>query len=218
MARRTWYIYGCGGLGLETLDVLFDSIEFNSAEKWDVQFLIDSKSNERKVAGIDVITPSEVRENSIFTVAVGEPIDRKRMFENGVRFGLCPSSITSKRAFISPTASIGPGCVIAPFTSIQSNVVIGANVSVNTQAIVGHHSKLLSGVVLSSQVNVGGNSTIGAHSYIGMGSNIKEGTEIGAWSIVGMGSVVYKDVRDNAIAIGNPARVVKNNDRKRVFS
>jgi acetyltransferase-like isoleucine patch superfamily enzyme len=46
---------------------------------------------------------------------------------------------------------------------------------------------------------------------------VKEGVKIGSNSIIGMGSVVYNDVPDNVIALGNPARVVRKNTHQKVF-
>ena len=40
---------------------------------------------------------------------------------------------------------------------------------------------------------------------------------IGKSSIIGMGSVLYNDVPDNVIALGNPARVVQKNEKQKVF-
>ena len=52
---------------------------------------------------------------------------------------------------------------------------------------------------------------------IGMGALIKEGLKIGTKSIVGMGSIVYRNVPDGMIALGNPARVARRNDDEKVF-
>ena len=59
---------------------------------------------------------------------------------------------------------------------------------------------------------------MGTSSFVGMGALIKENILIGDSVIVGMGSVVYRDIQDNVIAIGNPARVAKKNDDKQVFN
>ena len=50
-----------------------------------------------------------------------------------------------------------------------------------------------------------------------MGVLIKEGTVIGKDAIVGMGSVVYNDIPDDVIAVGNPARPMRKNIDKKVF-
>lgn len=48
------------------------------------------------------------------------------------------------------------------------------------------------------------------NAWIGGGAIILPGVTIGENAIVGAGSVVTKDVPDNAIVVGNPARFVRN--------
>ena len=50
-----------------------------------------------------------------------------------------------------------------------------------------------------------------------MGAQVKEGTRIGLESIVGMGSVVFADIPDEVIALGNPCRPMRPNTCKRIF-
>ncbi|WP_044931633.1 DapH/DapD/GlmU-related protein [Butyrivibrio sp. AC2005] len=52
------------------------------------------------------------------------------------------------------------------------------------------------------------------NAWIGARVNILPGVTIGENAIVGTGSIVTKDIPDNAVAVGNPARVVKMIDKK----
>lgn len=52
---------------------------------------------------------------------------------------------------------------------------------------------------------------IGKSCVIGVGATIMGGVRIGDNCIVGSGAVVTKDVPDNTIVAGNPARVIKEN-------
>jgi acetyltransferase-like isoleucine patch superfamily enzyme len=47
---------------------------------------------------------------------------------------------------------------------------------------------------------------------------MKQGTSIGSNSIVGLASVVHRDIKNDVIALGNPARAMKNNESQRVFN
>lgn len=52
------------------------------------------------------------------------------------------------------------------------------------------------------------NVTIGNYVFVGAGSIIMHGVHIGNRVIIGAGSIVTKDIPDNSVAVGNPAKVV----------
>lgn len=52
--------------------------------------------------------------------------------------------------------------------------------------------------------------TIGNDVWIGGGSIILPGVTIGNNCVIGAGSVITKNVPDNSMAVGNPARVIKS--------
>lgn len=212
----TWYIYGASGLGVETLDIL---IQMNAATgRQDIQpvFLDDAPPSD-KVAGHPVIALDDAEPGSLVSIAIGEPEIRHKLRKSTLEAGLKLSSIISPSAFVSQLADIGDGAIIAPFCSVQAHARIGDNVAVNTAAIVGHDVVVGTDTTLSSMVNLGGATQVGSRAYIGMGALVKEGLSIGHSTIVGMGSVVYTDVPDEVICVGNPARVSRRNTDKRVF-
>ncbi|RYZ28778.1 MAG: sugar O-acetyltransferase, partial [Sphingobacteriales bacterium] len=51
--------------------------------------------------------------------------------------------------------------------------------------------------------------TIGDDCWIGGGSVICPGVTIGARCVIGAGSVVTKDIPDDSLAVGSPARVIR---------
>jgi len=53
------------------------------------------------------------------------------------------------------------------------------------------------------------NTYIGKKCFIGANVIIMDGITIGDEVVVGSGSVVTKDIPSNCIAVGNPARVIK---------
>lgn len=52
------------------------------------------------------------------------------------------------------------------------------------------------------------NVTIGNKVFVGAGTVILPGVHIGNRVIIGAGSIVTKDIPDNSVAVGNPAKVV----------
>lgn len=99
---------------------------------------------------------------------------------------------------------------------------IGKNVTFDTvypeNIIIGNHVQIASGVVFlthyldTSKPGIHwktGHIEIGEGAFIGTKSIITKGVKIGKRSIVGAGSVVTKDIPDDEIWAGNPARFIK---------
>ena len=51
--------------------------------------------------------------------------------------------------------------------------------------------------------------TVGSNVWIGAGVHVMPGVTIGSNVVIGGGSVVVKDIPDNAVAVGNPCRVIR---------
>ena len=216
MPRKKWYLYGAGGLGVETMDILCEAISQSGGALFDCEFLDDNPTSDSQ-AGFAVINAKDAVAGSCVTIAVGEPYIRQKLCEKLTALDLHLASVISPKSNISGFAMVGDGTIIAPFCSVQSTSRIGNNVALNTAAIVGHDVVVGDNAVLASMVNLGGSVSVGAHAFVGMGALVKQGVSIGETAIVGMGSVVYDDVPDGMIALGNPARVVRRNDHKKIF-
>ena len=86
---------------------------------------------------------------------------------------------------------------------IGSNVQIAPNVSIYT---AGHP---LDPEARNSGYEYGIGITIGDNVWIGGNTVINPVVHIGSNVVIGSGSVVTKDIPDNAIAVGNPCRVLR---------
>ncbi len=215
MVCEPWYIYGAGGLGAETVDILRSVLKFETNKEFDVRF-IDDEATKTKKYGIPVDIHKDYNYGKV-TIAIGEPAIRKKILKRILKSPLQLASILDPSAVISPNCDIHKGVIIAPLCSVQARAVIKINAAVNTMAIIGHDVTVGKNSVISSMVNLGGGVEVGESSYIGMGALIKEGVSIGSNSIIGMGSVVYNDIPDGMIALGNPARVARKNEDQKVF-
>jgi sugar O-acyltransferase (sialic acid O-acetyltransferase NeuD family) len=214
------FVYCAGGFGKEVIDV---ARRLNAVtQQWtDIHFIDDACSDTwrygAKVSKFDDLTIKDSLAHGEVVIASGEPSIREKIHNKlqnaGVQLGLVVDTST----LVATTAILEDGVIITPFCSISSNAVIRKNVSVNTMSIVGHDVEIGENTVISSMVNIGGACKIGKNSYIGMGVLIKEGLAIGDDVIVGMGSVVYNNIPDGVIALGNPARPMRPNVDKKVF-
>lgn len=92
--------------------------------------------------------------------------------------------------------------------TIGNNVWLGPNVGIYAVA----HPMDAAG--REQRLGIAKPITIGDNVWIGGNSVILMGVTIGNNVVVGAGSVVTKEIPDNAVVIGNPARIIKYIDNK----
>lgn len=97
---------------------------------------------------------------------------------------------------ISPTTRIGRGFWLAhPYSTVLNAESIGDNFRCLHCTTIGSRK--------SGRPTIGNNVSIGCHACvlgkISIGNNVK----------IGAGSVIVKDIPDNCVVVGNPAKIVK---------
>ena len=141
-------------------------------------------------------TPEELRE--LFSRLIGKKVDES--------FGLFPPFTTDcgKNITLGKGVFINAGCRFQD----QGGITIGDN------ALIGHNVVI---ATLNHDMDPSkrGSMTpkpvkIGARVWIGSGSIILPGVTIGDNSVIGAGSIVTKDIPENSVAVGNPARVIRS--------
>ncbi len=105
----------------------------------------------------------------------------------------------NKNLTISAKTRIGGGCRLAhPYSTILNADEIGENFVVRHCTTLGKKDEIGGGrPVIGNNVTVGAAATIIGHIHIGDNA------------VIGAGAVVVKDVPAYAVAVGNPARVIK---------
>lgn len=138
-------------------------------------------------------TPEEVAE--IFARLTGNPPDKT--------FRLFPPFYTDcgKNISVGKNVFINSGCKFQD----QGGIVIGDGV------LIGHNVTLLT---LNHEENPAERQTlhaapvfIGNNAWLGANVTVLPGVTIGAGAIVGAGAVVTKDVPENTVAVGVPAKI-----------
>ncbi len=118
---------------------------------------------------------------------------------------------------------LGDGVFIGPFVEIQKNSKIGAKTRIETHSFIcegvtiGENCLISHGVIFINdkftekredwilrKTNIGNSVRIGSNSTI-------LPVTVGDNSIIGAGTVVTKNVPENSVVIGNPAKIIKKN-------
>lgn len=146
-----------------------------------------------------------------FFIGFGNMRYRQTVYEEFANVGWEPINIFHPDAIISKHAQIGKGVLIEAGCLITPNPIIGNNVVVNTGSQVNHDNFIEDHVYIASGVVLSGGVTIKENSLIDDGAIITLGRSVGRNCIIGAGSVVTKDIPDNTVAYGIPAKVVRDN-------
>ena len=113
---------------------------------------------------------------------------------------------------IHHSVKIGKSVYILPSTSIMPLTIIQDYVMVSMGVNIAHHTIIGRGSFLSQGVNVGASINIGEKSFLGIASTIMTGIKgIGQNTLIGAGAVVTKDLPDNVVAAGVPAKIIRQN-------
>lgn len=120
---------------------------------------------------------------------------------------------TTHASLIDPTSILpaafqfGPGLYINAGCTLGGASRLGRFVIINRGATIGHHADIGDYCSIGPGVVIAGNVTIGSGSLIGAGAVLAPKCVIGRNAVVGAGAVVTREVPDDAVVIGNPARL-----------
>ena len=216
-------VYGASGLGTE-FEGLAEVIN-EDRPRWDEFVFIDDDPEKigQTLVGLPILGFTQAlekygKDGIEFILAIGEPAVKDVVFKKVCDAG-CEVTCLLHPDVRPPRGAVwGKGLVVHQGSGLPPSANYGNNVLVQGKAVTGHNLTVGDNVVLSSLAFIGGDVTIGRNTYIAPGSCIRNGLHIGENAIVGMGAVVTKDVPDNAVVVGNPARILRYNEKSRVFS
>lgn len=112
-------------------------------------------------------------------------------------------------AYVAPNVVLGPGTVVMPNASLSPGTIFGKGALIMVNAIIGHNNSIGDHCHFAAQCCVGAYLKIGDGVHIGLNASIKENLTIGKNATVGMGAVLTKDIGDNEIWVGNPAKFLR---------
>lgn len=201
-----FYLYGAGGHGAECLEAAI-------AAGYPPDAVLDDHPGATHLLGVPVFQAAAFLRAALFAeqpafrflVAIGDTAQRRDKFEGLLALGGIPQTIVHPRAYISPSASIGPGSIVLALGLVGARAQVGANTIINVHALVGHDCLIGNHAHVSGNASLGGNCHVQDGAWVGLGASVKEGVTIGSGAFVGLGAMISHDVPENARAI-TPAR------------
>ena len=206
-------IIGAGGFGRE-VKMLIDQINEGSLQYNLLGFYDDSVQKGTEVFGLEVLGSVEelnqVTKPTAISIAIGSPKVKKDIKDKLSNPMLSfPRLIHPSVVLGIPSETIGIGAIICAGTIITVNITIGEFVILNLGCTVGHDTVIGNYCSFMPQSNIAGEVILGEAVYVGMGVGIINQVTVGNNVTLGAGSVVVKNIPSNCLAVGIPAKVIK---------
>lgn len=205
-------IIGGSGFGREVANVV-EAININKPT-WNLLGLIDDKLSGDTVEGFSIIgTVDELlkyKNKPYVSIAIADYKIRKRLVEKFEQHGFEFATLIDPSARIGRKVEIGEGSIICMDTHFTTNIKLGRHCIINNSCGIGHDTVLYDFVSAMSNTIIGGDTSISEGCYFGLSCSVINMINIGERCIFGSGAVVVTDIASDSLAVGVPAKVIKN--------
>lgn len=206
-------VIGAKGFAKEVLEVIhqlnqsgnlvfYDDVNDNMPEKLFGQFPVLRTTQEASIYF--------KKNDNQFTIGIGNPVLRKKLYDKFTSLGGEFTSTISPLAIIgSFDVKIGIGSNILSGSVFSNCTEIGVGCIVYYNSIITHDCKIGDFVEISPSVTLLGRCNIDSYATIGANATILPDVKIGKNVIIGAGSLVTKNIPDNCVAFGTPAKIIE---------
>lgn len=202
MEETKYILIGAGGHAR----VVASAIE---ATKAALVCVFDSNPSIKSLDGVEnkgAYNPNDFPEAHLL-IALGDNATRKRLVtEFTHRFGI----IIHPSAQVDRLVSIGAGSQVLHGAIINRGTTLGKHCIINTKASIDHDCSLENFVHIAPGVTICGGVKIGEGTLLGAGATVLPNINIGKNVTVAAGAVVTTSLPDNALCVGVPGKIIRN--------
>lgn len=150
---------------------------------------------------------------------------------------LCPGVVLYVGSKVGRNNLLGDFCSIREECTVGNHCILSRNVSINYNTDIGDFTKIMDNTHITGNMRIGSHvfisvlvattndntmgreeysedhvqgATIGDYVTVGAAANILPGINIGKNAIIGASALVTKDVPDNKVVMGVPAKIVRD--------
>ena len=176
---------------------------------------LDDRAKGTTIEGWPIIGPIDLAatyNHASFVLAINDPRTRRAIATRLGNIGIARwSCVIHPDVRIHDTVQLGVGCSILGGCQLTTNIRIGDHCILNRGSQVSHDCIVGDFCSLNPSACIAGNVTIGDGTEVGSASAIRQRTRVGCGCTIGLGAAVVSDVPDNAVVVGNPARLLRSN-------
>lgn len=133
---------------------------------------------------------------------------RMNLLQKAASLNLALPNVIHPQAVVLESVRMGVGNLIKSGAVLDTEVQLGNACLIDNGVIVPHHNQIGDACHLAPGVRMGGDCRIGERTLLGTGCVVSSHIRIGKNVIVAPGSCVVRDIDDDVIVEGSPARVV----------
>src|SRR3989344_7257848 len=145
-----------------------------------------------------------------FSIGNSDVVERMvrqlKSMEKGIFF---PNIVHASVQIDANGVRLGEGNIFNAYCVVAADITIGNFNHFNRCCSISHDTTIGDYNFVHAGVHPCGGLRMGSKNWLGVGSVVIQGVKIGKNTTIGAGAVVLKDVEDNAVMVGNPAKVLK---------
>ncbi|MGI9526129.1 MAG: acetyltransferase [Weeksellaceae bacterium] len=200
------YILGSGGFAKEVYFLIKEIGHFKVKAFVDIEKKGNISFSE---TSIPVISEEELEEKEIdkisLALGLGDPKLIKKLSDKFKSYHF-PNLIHPNVIYDKSNINIGKGNIVTAGVIMTTHINIGNYNIFNLSTTVGHDVEIGNCNIFNPSVNISGEVKIGDNNLFGVGSVVLQQKTIGNNNILGASSLLTKNMNDDLVFIGVPAK------------